>query len=63
MNLPYEVSLQNIVHAFQDLGDRIGVKKPYEGFVSGKLEATEKHLDDMRKLVFEPAQVVNIKAE
>lgn len=26
--------------------------KPKEGFIEGKLEATEQHLSDMRKLVF-----------
>lgn len=31
-----------------------GVKLPDESFVKGKLEATEKHLSDMRKIVFEP---------
>lgn len=42
--------------ALQTLADELGRVgyKPQKGFVEGKLEATEKHLDDMRKIVFEP---------
>ena len=37
---------------FAEALNEIGVK-PQDGFLEGKLEATEKHLEDMRKLVFE----------
>lgn len=39
--------LQALLQAF----DKFGVKRPDAGFVEGKLEATEAHLSDMRKLV------------
>lgn len=36
--------------------------KPREGkYTEGKLEATEKHLDDMRKIVFEDMKLKNKK--
>ncbi len=31
--------------------DKHGVKRPDAGFTEGKLEATEKHLEDMRSIV------------
>jgi hypothetical protein len=36
---------------FADSIAGIGIK-PQEGYLDGKLQATEKHLEDMRKLVF-----------
>lgn len=40
--------------ALQALADELArtVYKPQKGFIEGKLDATEKHLEDMRKLVF-----------
>lgn len=42
---------------YQALADNIhldkSIDKPEENFNAGKLEATERHLEDMRKLVFE----------
>lgn len=40
-------ALQALSNALNEQG-----YKPQEGFVEGKLEATEKHLEDMRTLVF-----------
>lgn len=39
------------MQALVDELSRVGYK-PLKGFVEGKLEATEKHLEDMRSLVF-----------
>jgi hypothetical protein len=39
------------LQAFSDELSNVGYK-PQKGFMEGKLEATEKHLEDMRKLVF-----------
>ena len=39
------------LQAFADELAYIGIK-PQKGFLEGKIEATEKHLEDMRKLVF-----------
>lgn len=41
--------LQAFANALNDMGIN-----PQKEFVEGKLEATEKHLEDMRKLVFTP---------
>lgn len=40
--------------ALQALADELARTgyKPQKGFIEGKLDATEKHLEDMRKLVF-----------
>lgn len=38
---------------------QFGVKIPEQSFIEGKLYATEEHLKDMRKLVFEPV-VTNV---
>ncbi len=43
----------------QDLSDalnNIGIK-PQKGFMEGKLEATERHLSDMRELVFKEPKI------
>ena len=48
LSLPPE-ALQEFANALDALGF-----KPQQGFIQGKLEATEKHLEDMRKLVFTP---------
>lgn len=47
LSLPPE-ALQELANAL----DAIGFK-PKEGFLEGKLQAIEKHLEDMRTLVFE----------
>jgi hypothetical protein len=46
LELPHE-SLQELANVLGAMGI-----KPQQGFVEGKLEATEKHLEDMRTLVF-----------
>jgi hypothetical protein len=40
--------LQDFANALNDIGI-----KPEQGFLEGKLGATEKHLEDMRTLVFQ----------
>lgn len=40
-------TLQALANALAEVGI-----KPQEGYLEGKLEATEKHLEDMRTLVF-----------
>jgi hypothetical protein len=39
------------LQALADALDKIGIT-PKQGFVEGKLEATEKHLEDMRSIAF-----------
>jgi hypothetical protein len=49
-----DASLHLTEEMLQGLADQLlsmGIK-PQQGFVEGKLEATEKHLEDMRTLVF-----------
>ena len=46
LSLPPE-ALQEFANAL----DKMGIK-PQQGFIEGKLEATERHLEDMRTLVF-----------
>lgn len=41
-----------IAKAFVSFANSQGIKNGEETFVKGKLEATEKHLEDMRNLVF-----------
>lgn len=43
----------DIAKGFIEYGNSQGFKNGSETFAKGKLEATEKHLADMRKLVFE----------
>lgn len=47
-------TLELMPQELQGLADALAEKgiKPQEGFLEGKIEATEKHLEDMRKLVF-----------
>jgi len=40
-------TLQNLADELNNMGI-----KPQKGFLEGKLEATDKHLEDMRRLVF-----------
>lgn len=47
-----EMELRGIIAAFQEAGKALGVEMPTESHSAGKLEATEKHLEDMRRLVF-----------
>ena len=49
--------------ALQALADELAHVgyKPQKGFIEGKLNATEKHLEDMRKLVFTPINEDNLK--
>lgn len=39
---------------------RKGIKPPAHSFVEGKLEATERHLEDMRALVFEKTEITGV---
>lgn len=39
------------LNALMSAFDAFGVKKPDAGFTEGKLEATEKHLEDMRTML------------
>ncbi len=56
--LPPE-TLQSLFDALQ----KRGMKPSDQSFVEGKLQATEKHLEDMRKIAFEiPTEVINIDA-
>lgn len=43
--------LPEALQAFADALNELGIR-PQKGFLEGKLEGTEKHLEDMRKLVF-----------
>lgn len=47
-----EGDLGEMIEAFMQLGSQRGIEKPSEAKNAGKLEATEKHLEDMRTLVF-----------
>lgn len=42
---------QEMLQDFANALDKMGIK-PQRGFLEGKLEAQEKHLEDMRTLVF-----------
>lgn len=55
--IPDEELAQAIVEAFAQKGFKFE-----KGRIEGKLEATEKHLEDMRAIVFEKEVVVNIEA-
>lgn len=44
--------LREILTAFAEAAQDRGIEKRSESFVKGKLDATEKHLEDMRTLVF-----------
>lgn len=48
-----ETELRGVLSAFVETAQQMGVKTPDESHNAGKLVATEKHLEDMRKLVFE----------
>jgi len=43
------------LQSFADALNNLGIK-PQQGFLEGKLEGTEKHLEDMRTLVFKIKQ-------
>lgn len=45
------------LQAFADALDKMGIK-PQKGFIEGKLAATEKHLEDMRRLVFDDKEII-----
>lgn len=47
-------TIMAIVRGFLAYANSEGLKSGDETFAKGKLEATEKHLEDMRKIVFEP---------
>lgn len=48
-----ESELRGVLAAFAETAQQMGVKAPDESHNAGKLEATELHLEDMRRLVFE----------
>lgn len=48
----YEEDLRGILAAFTEAAATFGVKPMDASHAEGKLEATEKHLSDMRALVF-----------
>jgi len=56
--IPPKPAIQLDPEALQALADELARTgyKPQKGFVEGKLNATEKHLEDMRKLVFTTTQ-------
>jgi hypothetical protein len=43
---------EELLEAFAIALDKANVKLPEESYIAGKLGATEKHLEDMRNLVF-----------
>ena len=47
-----------LLQIFANSLDEIGIN-PKQGFLEGKIEATEKHLEDMRKLVFEDEIIIS----
>ena len=49
---PTLVLQQEMLPALMKALSDYGVKRPDESFVEGKLSATEKHLEDMRSLIF-----------
>jgi hypothetical protein len=52
--IPAKPTLSLSPESLQELANVLDKQgfSPKEGFVEGKLQATEKHLEDMRKLVF-----------
>lgn len=53
--------LAGIVRAFMKYAKDQGFKSADEGFDKGKLTATEAHLEDMRRLVFEDREIINVQ--
>lgn len=49
-----ERTLRDLIAAFAELAQSRGIENKSETFTKGKLEATERHLADMRQLVFKP---------
>ncbi len=47
-----DADTEDIFQAFTEAGQEFGIKRPDESFTAGKLEATERHLSDMRSIVF-----------
>ena len=50
----HEQQFRQMVHAFVEHARDEGMRGGEESHAKGKLEATERHLEDMRALVFEP---------
>lgn len=60
IDIPYRYAdgfLQALLVAIKDQG----IKLPEQSFTEGKLQATEKHLEDMRTLVFEDQKIINVE--
>lgn len=57
--LPSEPTLRLSPEQLQAFADELSLigYKPLKGFIEGKLDATEKHLQDMRRLVFEEKEI------
>lgn len=55
-NKPFIVARETIIRAIleslEEVKKPLGVQDPIKEYSQGKLEATEKHLEDMRTLVF-----------
>lgn len=61
--IPTEPFMEMDDAMMQEMSDalaKVGIK-PQKGFVEGKLEATERHLEDMRSLLFMPKKRINQK--
>lgn len=52
-----EPTLREFISAMVRLGDEEGLPRPSEDHLKGKLEATEKHLEDMRVIALGPLSV------
>ena len=56
LHIEGEEMAKAILEVFSNQGIKID-----KGHTEGKLEATEKHLEDMRRLVFEEPKVINVE--
>lgn len=52
MLIPHDMA-QSLIQAFATEGKRFGIPSSSEDMMRGQLGATEKHLEDMRRLVFD----------
>lgn len=54
---------ENVLPVLMEALSKNGVKLPEKAFIEGKLEATERHLEDMRTLVFQEEIIINEKSQ
>lgn len=54
--LSFMIENGNILGKLQQALSEYGIKAPDKSFVEGKLEATENHLKDLQKLIFESVE-------